>query len=289
MFGPLMTAMVTPFDEYGKVNFDEAQRLAAYLVDEQANDALIINGTTGESPTTSDEEKAELISVVKAEIGDRAKVLAGVGTFDTRHTYELAKDAEEAGADGLLIVTPYYSKPPQAALVNHFTTLAKAVDLPIMLYDIPGRAGVALSTNTLITLGQLPNIIGVKDAKCNAIEAAKVMAESDLIFWAGDDAYLLPLLAVGGFGVVGTSTHFTGVKTKQLISAFKAGDHSLALDLYRELLPVYTGVFATQGCMLVKAGLQARGLNPGGLRAPLQPATEAEAAAFLEILSAAGF
>lgn len=288
MFGQLLTAMITPFDSYGDVNYDEARRLAEYLVDQQLNDTLIVNGTTGESPTTTDVEKAKLVSVVKEAIGDRAKVIAGVGTFDTKHTFELARQAEGAGADGLLVVTPYYSRPPQDALIEHFTTVAGATPLPVVLYDIPHRAGVPLETATLLELAKHPQIVGVKDAKGQLVASAEVLAKTDLIYWAGDDAAVLPLLSVGGSGLVGTSTHLTGALTKKLIKAYQAGDVAQALELYRRLLPVYTGVFATQGCMLVKAGLAARGFNPGGLRAPLLPATAEQAATFVKLLDAAG-
>jgi 4-hydroxy-tetrahydrodipicolinate synthase len=278
--------MVTPFNP--EVDYAEARRLAAYLVDEQANDALVINGTTGECPTTTDAEKKRLLSEVIAEVGDRAKVIAGVGTFDTAHTLALARDAEDVGAHGLLVVTPYYSRPPQDALADHFLTVAEATALPIMVYDIPHRAGVPVETQTLISLAAHPRIVAVKDAKGQPAASAQVMAATDLAYYAGDDAMTLPLLAVGGDGVVGTSTHFTGARTKQIIAAFLAGRVDEALAGYRALLPVYTGVFATQGCLLVKAGLDARGFHMGGVRKPLLPATPEQAAAFVRLLDAAG-
>ncbi|MDR1807235.1 MAG: 4-hydroxy-tetrahydrodipicolinate synthase [Propionibacteriaceae bacterium] len=286
-FGRLATAMITPFTADGLVNLPEAARLAAYLVDDQLNDALIVNGTTGEAPTTTDDEKRALVEATKAAVGDRAKIVAGVGTFDTAHSVHLAQAAAAAGADGLLVVTPYYSRPPQDALVTHFRAVADATDLPVMIYDIPHRAGVPVEEATLIQLAEHPNIVAVKDAKGAPVSSAKVMAASGLAYYAGDDAMLLPLLAVGAAGVVGTSTHFTGARTKAVIDAYVAGDVTLALDLYRALLPVYTGVFATQGCMLVKAGLADRGFAPGGLRPPLQPASVAQTAAFVALLDAA--
>jgi 4-hydroxy-tetrahydrodipicolinate synthase len=280
--------MVTPFAADGSVDLAEAARLATYLVDVQLNDALVVNGTTGEAPTTTDLEKAALVETVRKAVGDRAKVIAGVGTFDTAHTIHLARDAEAAGADGLLVVTPYYSRPPQAALVAHFRAVADATPLPIVIYDIPHRSGVPVEEASLIELGAHPNIVAVKDAKGQPVSSARVMAATGLAYYAGDDGMLLPLLAVGGVGVVGTSTHFTGARTKAVVEAWLAGDPAQALALFRDLLPVYTGVFATQGCMLVKAGLAARGFAPGGLRAPLQPATDAQAAAFVALLDAAG-
>jgi len=288
-FGRVQTAMVTPFAADGSVNLDEARRLAAHLVDVQANDALVINGTTGESPTTTDAEKFALLKAVVDEVGDRAKVLGGVGTFDTRHTLELARQATDAGADGLLVVTPYYSRPPQDALADHFLTIAEASSLPIMLYDIPHRSGIPIETATMIEVARHPRIVAVKDAKGLPVASAQVIAATDLAYYSGDDAMTLPLLAVGGVGIVGTSTHFTGRATKEMIEAFVAGDVAGAIARQQALLPVYTGVFATQGCMLVKAGLAARGFAPGPVRRPLLDATADQAATFVAVLAAAGF
>lgn len=287
-FGRVQTAMVTPFNADGSVNLSEAKRLAAHLVDDQGNDALVINGTTGESPTTTDAEKAELVAAVVAEVGDRAKVVAGVGTFNTHHTIELARQAEQAGAHGVLVVTPYYSRPPQDALADHFVTVADATELPVMIYDIPHRSGIPIETETLIQIAQHPRIVAVKDAKGQVVASAQVIAATDLAFYSGDDAATLPLLAVGGVGVVGTSTHFTGRRTGAMIEAYLSGEVSLAAELNASLLPVYLGVFATQGCLLVKAGLQARGFAPGPVRKPLLPASAEQAATFVAILDAAG-
>jgi len=287
-FGRLLTAMVTPFGSDGSVDLEQARRLAAYLVDVQRNDGLVINGTTGEAPTTTDAEKRALLEAVVDEVGDRAHVVAGVGTFDTHHTLELAGQAVAAGADGLLVVTPYYSRPPQDAVAAHFLAVADACDLPILVYDIPHRAGTAVETATLTTLAAHPRIVGVKDAKGLPVASAQVIAQTGLAYYAGDDAMTLPLLAVGGVGVVGTSTHFTGARAKTMIDSFLAGDLPGAVAQNAALLPVFTGVFATQGCMLVKAGLAARGFAPGGLRRPLLEASEAETAAFVALLDAAG-
>ncbi len=286
ILGRLITAMVTPFDDEGAVDLARAEELAARLVDEQRNDTVLVNGTTGEAPTTTDAEKADLIRAVKQAVGDRAKVLGGVGTFDTHHSVELCRQARDAGADGLLAVTPYYSLPPQDALVAHFKTLASATDLPMVLYDIPHRAGRPIETASLIDLASHPNIVGVKDAKNDIVGSAQVMAATDLDYYAGDDAKLLPLLSIGAVGVVGTSTHFTGRRTAEVIEAWLRGDHAEALRIYRTLLPAYTGVFATQGVMMVKAGLAHQGFPVGGLRAPLLPASEQQAATFGAILDA---
>ena len=288
VFGRLLTAMVTPFGSDGSVNLAEARKLAAHLVDQQRNDALVINGTTGESPTTTDAEKVDLLTAVVAEVGDRAKVVAGVGTNDTRHTIELARQAENAGAHGLLVVTPYYSRPPQDALAAHFAAVADGTGLPVMLYDIPHRSGVPIETATLIELARHPRIVAVKDAKGQAVASSTVIAATELDFYSGDDGFTLPLMAVGGVGVVGTSTHFTGARTKAMIEKFLAGDLTGAIADHAALLPVFTGVFATQGCMLVKAGLAARGYGPAVLRPPMLAASDEQAAAFVALLDAAG-
>lgn len=267
-FGRVVTAMATPMKPDGSLHLDEAQRLAAYLVDEMRNDALVVNGTTGESPTTSDEEKLALLKAVKQAVGDRARVIAGVGTNETSATIVRCHDAVAAEVDGLLVVTPYYSKPPADAIVEHFLMVADATELPVMLYDIPGRAGVPIPQSALMALAEHPRIVAVKDAKGDVQSSAHVMAHTDLAYYAGDDALTLPLMSVGAVGVVGTSTHFTGARTAAMIEAYVGGQHARALEIYRELLPVYTGVFATQGCMLVKAGLSARGFAMGGLRRP---------------------
>jgi 4-hydroxy-tetrahydrodipicolinate synthase len=215
-------------------------------------------------------------------------VIAGVGTFNTAHTVELARQAAEIGADGLLVVTPYYSKPPQAGLVEHFTAVAEATDVPLMLYDIPHRAGVAIATETMLRVAEHPRIVAVKDAKSDLVASSRVIAQTDLAYYSGEDALTLPLLSVGGVGVVGTSTHFAGVGTKAMIDAYVAGDPETALTWHRRLLPIFTGIFATQGVTLVKAGLELQGRGVGGLRSPQVAATPAEVAELALALSAAG-
>jgi len=287
-FGRLLTAMVTPFDVAGGLDIDKAVELATHLVDEQGNDGLVISGTTGESPTTSDAEKADLLAAVVDAVGDRAHVVAGIGTFDTVHTVHLAQQAAKAGAHGLLAVTPYYSRPPQAGVLAHFRAVADSADVPILLYDIPGRAGIAIATETLIELAQHERIVGVKDAKSDIAASARVIAETGLAYYSGNDAETLPLLSVGAVGVVGTSTHFSGRGTKALIEAYLRGDVAEALQLHRQLLPIYTGIFRTQGTILVKAGLRLRGLDVGPVRLPLVDATEHEISHLREDLAAAG-
>ncbi|WP_405094893.1 4-hydroxy-tetrahydrodipicolinate synthase [Micromonospora sp. NBC_01412] len=287
-FGRLLTAMVTPFNADGSLDLDGAVRLANHLVDEQGNDALVLNGTTGESPTTTDAEKERLIRAVAEAIGDRARVVAGVGTNDTRHTIELAAAAEKAGAHGLLVVTPYYNKPPQSGLIRHFTAVADATGLPIMLYDIPHRAGVPIATETLVCLAEHGRIVAVKDAKGDLTATSWVTSRTELAYYSGEDSLTLPALAVGCVGVVGTSTHFTGALTKRMIEAYDAGDTGTALALHRRLLPLFTGIFRTQGTILVKAGLAAKGLPAGPVRPPLVDATDDEIAQLRADCAAAG-
>ncbi|MEO3743015.1 4-hydroxy-tetrahydrodipicolinate synthase [Plantactinospora sp. B5E13] len=287
-FGRLLTAMVSPFTPDGSLDLDGAAALAAHLVDEQGNDALVVNGTTGESPTTTDAEKERLIRTVVEAVGDRARVVAGVGTNDTRHTIELAGAAEKAGAHGLLVVTPYYNKPPQAGLVRHFTAVADATGLPVMLYDIPHRSGVAIATETLVRLAEHERIVAVKDAKGDLVATSWVTSRTDLAVYSGEDALTLAALGIGGVGLVGTSTHLTGALTKRMIEAYDRGETAEALALHRRLLPLFTGIFRTQGTILVKAALTAQGLPAGPVRPPLVDATEAEIAQLREDCAAAG-
>ncbi|MEV4638448.1 4-hydroxy-tetrahydrodipicolinate synthase [Actinoplanes sp. NPDC049548] len=287
-FGRLITAMVTPFAADGSLDADGAAALATHLVDVQRHDALVLSGTGGESPTTTDAEKETLIRVVGEAVGDRARIIAGVGTNNTAHTVELARAAEKAGAHGLLLVTPYYNKPPQAGLLKHFTTVADATGLPVLLYDIPHRSGVPIATETLVRLAEHPNIVGVKDAKGDIAASSDVMRRTGLAFYSGEDAAILPLLSVGAVGVVGTSTHFIGARTLDMIEAYERGDVAGALALHRQLLPLFTGIFRTQGTILVKAGLRALGLPAGPVRSPLVDATEAELNQLRQDAQAAG-
>jgi 4-hydroxy-tetrahydrodipicolinate synthase len=272
-FGRVLTAMVTPFSADGGLDLDGAQRLATYLVD-HGNDGLVINGTTGEAPTTTDDEKERLLRAVLEAVGERAHIVAGVGTNDTRHTIELAQAAEKAGAHALLVVTPYYSKPPQAGLLEHFSQVANATGLPNMLYDIPGRTGTPIETETLVRLADHDRIVAVKDAKGDLEATSWVLKRTNLAYYSGDDKITLPLLSVGAVGVVGVPTHLFGEQTAQLIAAYLRGDVDTALALHRQLLPVFTGFFRTQGVILTKAALRLAGLPGGPVRPPLIDATD---------------
>jgi 4-hydroxy-tetrahydrodipicolinate synthase len=286
-FGRVLTAMVTPMTAGGDVDLDGAARLAAYLL-EHGSDGLVLSGTTGESATTSDVEKEQLLRAVLDAVGDRATVLAGVGSNDTAHTLELAAAAEKAGAHGLLAVTPYYNKPPQAGLIAHFTRLADAAALPIMLYDIPGRTGVPLEVDTIVTLAEHPNIVALKDAKLDLGATSWVKARCDIALYSGQDEYTLPLLAVGGVGVVGVVTHIVGEQMAAMVAAFERGDVDEARAVHLRLMPVFTGMFRTQGLILTKAALAMFGLPAGPVRLPLVDATPEQRAVLRADLARGG-
>lgn len=289
-FGRILTAMVTPFTPEGSVDYSAAAALAVDLVD-LGNDGLVVNGTTGESPTTSDDEKRRLVRTVVEAVGDRATVLAGVGTNDTVHSRHLALDAAGAGAEALLVVTPYYSKPPQADLVRHFTAVADATDLPVMLYDIPGRTGVPLRHETLLRLAEHPRIVANKDAKGDVFAAQRVMSECDLAYYSGDDGLNLPLLSVGAAGFVSVIGHLVGDRLAAMHQAYSAGDVAGARDISDTLVPVVTGVMTrTQGVVMVKAALDMLERVGGGpLRPPLSSADDAEREQLRLDLRAGGF
>jgi 4-hydroxy-tetrahydrodipicolinate synthase len=270
----MLTAMVTPFTAGGAVDYDAVQRTAVYLVDEQRNDGIVVSGTTGESPTTTDEEKDRILRAVIEAVGDRATVVAGAGTNDTHHSVELAKAAERAGAHGLLLVTPYYNKPPQEGIYQHFTTIADATGLPAMLYDIPGRTGVPIKMETLIRLAAHPRIVAVKDAKGDLFEGSQVMVATDLAFYSGDDMLNLPWLSVGAVGFVSVVGHVVGAQLATMIEHHLQGRVTAATEVHRQLLPVVTGIMTrTQGAIMSKAALNLVGQTGGAVRLPLVDAT----------------
>ena len=271
-FGRVLTAMVTPMTADGAVDLDRAAELAARLVD-QGNDGLVVSGTTGEAPTTTRAEKADLLRAVVDAVGGRAQVLAGVGSYNTAESIELSRDAEKAGATGLLSVTPYYSKPPQAGIIEHTIALAESTSLPVMLYDIPHRSGVPLEHETLLELAKHPQVAAVKDAKDDLVATGRLMAECDLPVYSGTDALNLPLLSIGAVGFVSVVSHVVTERLVELVNAYAAGDVALAAKVNRSLTPVYTGMFRTQGAILSKAALELLGFPVGSLRLPLVRAT----------------
>ncbi|WP_190037625.1 4-hydroxy-tetrahydrodipicolinate synthase [Streptomyces fructofermentans] len=272
-FGRVLCAMVTPFTDEGLLDLEGAQRLAEHLVAEGC-EGLVLSGTTGESPTTTDDEKSALVRAVADAVGGRAAIVAGVGTADTRHTAELARAAEKAGADGLLVVTPYYSRPPQDAVEEHFRTVADSCGLPIALYDIPGRTGTRIEPETMLRLAEHPRIVAVKDCAYDLLGTQKVLARTDLAYYAGCDEYVLALYALGGAGCVSTVANAVPRRFRSMLDAFDAGDTAGAARIQRELTGLIEAMMASglPGAVTVKAVLTARGLPSGPVRAPLRPA-----------------
>lgn len=272
VFGRVLTAMVTPFAADGSLDLARAAALAERLVAE-GNDGLVISGTTGESPTTSRAEKADLLRAVVDAVGGRAHVLAGVGTNDTAHSIELAQDAAKVGVAGLLAVTPYYSKPPQAGILAHTVAVAESTDLPVMLYDIPHRTGVPLAHETIVELAAHPQIVALKDAKDDLEATSRVLAETDLQIYSGTDSLNLPLLALGAVGYVSVVAHVVAPQLVDMTEAYLEGRVQRAAEINRALQPVYSGLFRTQGVILTKAALDLLGFGVGGVRLPLVEAT----------------
>ncbi len=287
-FGRVLTAMATPFTAEGALDVARAAELAVRLVDE-GNDGLVVSGTTGESPTTSDVEKDTLLRAVIDAVGDRAHVLAGVGTYDTAHTVESARAAQKAGAAGVLVVTPYYNRPPQSGLLAHFTAVADATDLPVMLYDIPVRSGVPIETDTLLRLAEHPRIVANKDAKADLFAAQRVIAETDLAFYSGDDALNLPLLSVGAVGCVSVTGHVIASRHAAMIEAYLAGEVLKAREINEGSLPITIGIMTrTQGAIMVKAALALLGFPIGPMRLPLVDATPEQVEVLRADLTAGG-
>ena len=290
-FGTVLTAMVTPFNSDGsKVDYAAVEKLANDLVD-LGNNGIVVNGTTGESPTTDEHEKLEILKAVKSAVGNRAKIVAGAGSNDTAHSVLLAKDAAKAGADGLLVVTPYYNKPPQDGIIAHMHAVADSTDLPVMVYDIPGRAGVPITTESLLKLSEHPRILANKDAKGDPWAASVVMAKSDLAYYSGDDGLNLALLALGATGVVSVTGHVVADRHKAMVEAVSANDIGTARKINEGLVPITEGIMTrVGGAIMVKAALDLLGRAGGGfLRLPLIPATKAQRDVLRADLIAGGF
>lgn len=286
-FGRLITAMITPFAKDGSIDWDGVATLATHLAD-HGHDAIAVNGTTGEAPTTKSSEKLEIIKVVKSTVGSRVKVLSGAGDNETSYTVEQAKRSADAGADGLLIVAPYYNKPPQAGIEAHFKAVASATDLPIMMYDIPGRTGVEIESDTIVRLFDIPNIVALKDAKGNLAATSDVIARCGIPVYSGDDILNLPFLSIGAVGFVSVCGHTVGNELKAMLDAWFAGDTARALEIHQKLIPVFKGTFKTQGAILTKAAMNLMGLPGGTTRLPLVDATPAQIATLREDLIAGG-
>lgn len=264
--------MITPFTKELEINWAGVEEIAAHLV-ASGHDGIVVNGTTGEAPTTSDEEKVEIIKVVKSIVGSKIHVIAGAGNNETSHSVIQGQQAQSAGADGLLVVTPYYNKPPQSGVAAHFKAIADATDLPVMMYDIPHRTGIAIESDTIVALSEHPRIVALKDAKGNVAETSWVIKRSGIPVYSGDDILNLPLLSVGAVGFVSVCGHTVGSRLREMLDAWFAGKSERALEIHQELLPVYTGTFRTQGAILTKAALNLMGLPGGHVRLPLVDAT----------------
>jgi 4-hydroxy-tetrahydrodipicolinate synthase len=286
-FGRMLTAMVTPFKDNGEIDWAGIETLADHLV-KTGHDGIAVNGTTGEAPTTKSSEKIEIIKVVKKVVGSKIKILSGAGDNETDYSVNQAKRVAEAGADGLLVVTPYYNKPPQAGIEAHFRAVADATDLPMMLYDIPGRTGVEIESDTIVRLFDHPRIVALKDAKGNVAATSWVIKRCGIPVYSGDDILNLPLLSVGAVGFVSVCGHTVGSDLKAMLNAWFAGDSQKALEIHQKLLPEITGTFRTQGAILTKAALNKMGLPGGTTRLPLVDATPAQIKQLREDLIAGG-
>ncbi|MGH3471149.1 MAG: 4-hydroxy-tetrahydrodipicolinate synthase, partial [Nocardioidaceae bacterium] len=289
-FGRMLSAMVTPFDASGSLDTDAAAALACHVVDRCAHDGLVVCGTTGESPTLSDDELGRLVRSVHEAVGDRAVIVAGVGTNSTEHSLELARLAAKAGADALLAVTPYYSKPPQPGIAAHFEAIADATDLPVMLYDIPGRAGVKLSAETLARCAAHERIVAVKEASGDLHAGSWLMRQTDLAIYSGDDTLNLPWLALGAVGLVSVVGQVAGTRYAELIEAVQRGDLERARSIDRAVLPAVRAIMTrTQGAIMVKAALELTGvLSNRRVRPPLVEATAEQVAELHADLTTAG-
>jgi 4-hydroxy-tetrahydrodipicolinate synthase len=286
MLGEVLTAIVTPFKADGSVDLDAFRALARHLVD-NGSDGLVVTGTTGESPTLGDEERFELYAAAIEEVGDRATVVAGTGTYDTRHSIHLTEKGDELGADAFLIVTPYYSKPPQRGIVEHFKAIAGATDKPIVVYNIPGRVVVNIEPETVAQLAEIENVRAVKQANDDLDQARKIV-ELGLDLYAGDDDLILPFLELGGVGGVCVHTHVVGPQVKELIRLWKAGDHDAARAVDRELQPSIELLRVVTNPIAIKAALNLLGHDVGGHRLPLVEATEAERESVRDCLARLG-
>ncbi|WP_036717042.1 4-hydroxy-tetrahydrodipicolinate synthase [Paenibacillus sp. JCM 10914] len=289
-FGRLITAMVTPFDQEGRINWDETARLIEYLIVEQKSDSLVVAGTTGESPTLSEEEKLELFAFAVKQANGRSKIIAGTGSNNTAHSAALTKQAEDCGVDGILLVAPYYNKPNQEGLFQHFAAIAAATSLPVMLYNVPGRTGISISTATTLRLAQIPNIVATKEcASIDQVTSIVMGAPEGFIVYSGDDSAALPALSVGAYGIVSVASHVCGAAMKDMINAYIEGDTKEAARLHRSLFPLFKGLFECPEPLpnpsAVKFALNQRGYIVGDVRLPLISPSESEAAYISRLLS----
>nr|WP_263327961.1 4-hydroxy-tetrahydrodipicolinate synthase [Neobacillus sp. Marseille-Q6967] len=284
-FGRISTAMVTPFDKKGHIDFAKTTQLINFLI-ENGTDSLVVAGTTGESPTLSKEEKLALFNHVVKVVNKRIPVIAGTGSNNTYASLELTKKAEQLGVDGIMVVAPYYNKPNQEGLYQHFKTVAEATSLPVMVYNIPGRASVNILPETIVRLSKIPNIVAVKEASGDLSAMTHIITNTDEDFhlYSGDDGIALPVLAIGGVGVVSVASHVVGKEMQEMVKAFLAGENEKAAKLHQDLLPLIQGLFAAPSPAPVKTALQMKGLDVGSVRLPMVPLTEQERAVLSKLL-----
>ncbi|WP_339170275.1 4-hydroxy-tetrahydrodipicolinate synthase [Anoxybacillus sp. FSL W8-1294] len=284
-FGQIATAMVTPFDNKGNIDFAKTTQLVNYLI-ENGTDSLVVAGTTGESPTLTTEEKLALFRHVVDVVDGRVPVIAGTGSNNTRASIELTKKAEQIGVDAVMIVAPYYNKPNQEGIYQHYKAIAESTSLPVMVYNIPGRAVVNISVETIVRLSEIPNIVAVKDASGNLDAMTEIIAKTrdDFMLYSGDDGLTLPVLAIGGKGVVSVASHIIGNEMKEMIEAFMSGDNKKAATIHQKLLPIMKALFAAPSPVPVKTALQLKGLDVGSVRLPLVPLTEQERLQLMHVL-----
>lgn len=276
-WGKLLTAMLTPFDKDGGVNYEEAAKLAAYLVDVQKNDGIVVNGTTGESPTLSESEKLQLLSTVLEAVGDRASVIFGAGSYNTAESIQMTREGEKRGAHGIMLVNPYYNRPGQDGLYAHFSTVAKETSLPVLLYNIQPRSAINMETPTLLKLAEIPNIVGVKEASGMIGQIADVAAQAPDGFrvYSGDDGLTLPILSVGGMGLVSVVAHVVGAELKELIEVFPTNP-ARAREIHQELIPVFKGMFAYPSPTPIKYATSLNGFDCEAVRLPLVALNDAQ-------------
>lgn len=286
LFGRIATAMVTPFDSKGHVDFAKVTKLVNYLI-ENGTDSLVVSGTTGESPTLTKEEKVALFKHVVKTADKRVPVIAGTGNYDTYSSIELTKKAKEAGVDAIMLVAPYYNKPNQEGLYQHFKAIAESTPLPVMLYNIPGRSVVNILPETVIRLSKVPNIVAVKEASGNLNNMTKIIAntDDDFLLYSGDDSMTLPVLSIGGAGVISVSSHVIGLEMQEMVQAFLAGNYEEAAKLHQELLPIMEGLFKAPNPVPVKTALQLKGIDVGSVRLPLVPLSEQERLDLIKVLN----
>ncbi|MDI9463867.1 MAG: 4-hydroxy-tetrahydrodipicolinate synthase [Bacillota bacterium] len=284
-FGRIITAMITPFKEDGEINYEKAAELADFL-SENGSDAIVLAGTTGESPTLSDDEKLNLFSRIKKTIGGKIKIIAGTGSNSTEHSIFLTKEAEKCGVDGIMLVVPYYNKPSQEGLYRHFAAIAESTELPVMLYNIPGRSAVNMTAETTLRLAQIPNIRAVKEASGNLEQIAAICsgAPEGFAVYSGDDSMTLPIMSIGGSGVVSVASHIAVREIKQMVLEFQSGNYREALRIHHRLLPLFKVLFITSNPSPVKGALKLLGNDTGPLRLPLVELTEDEQAAVRKVL-----